>query len=428
MKKVKKIIVALVMMLTITTVIPICISKEGITVEAAAKVKLNMSSAYVVKGSTIKLSIKGTTKKVQWKSSNSKIATVNSKGIVKGIKKGTTTITAKVSGKSYKCKVTVETPSLNKKSAIIYSGETVTLKLKNTKQKITWKSSNKDVAVINNKGIVKGIKKGTVNITAQVGNKKFACVVTVKKPYVAVKSISISEKKITLEKGKTHKLKAVVSPSNASDTKITWTTSDKNIASIDSKGTVTAKSAGIVTVTAKVGKKSATCRVIVNENIPISSNVKKLKTHIDMNGDVNSNYDRFIKWNYNYSGDQYAFAIVHELNTDMLKFIYTRQGTDTQSSLTMYVDIENDKNVSPNYTVVFSTYYLGANAEATFDATQYVPDDNVHFSLISSVGIQENDIQNLANSELSLALEGWDVLLQNEVGITLKDIGFLSYE
>ncbi len=70
---------------------------------------------------------------------------------------------------------------LNKKSATIYVGKTVTLKVKNNKKKVKWISSNRKIATVSKKGKVKGKKAGKVTITAKVGGKKYKCRVTVKK-------------------------------------------------------------------------------------------------------------------------------------------------------------------------------------------------------------------------------------------------------
>ena len=70
---------------------------------------------------------------------------------------------------------------LNKATATIYVGKTVTLKLKNSKKKVKWTTSNKKIATVSKKGKVKGKKTGRVTITAKVGKKKYKCKVTVKK-------------------------------------------------------------------------------------------------------------------------------------------------------------------------------------------------------------------------------------------------------
>ena len=80
----------------------------GTAALAAKKPKLNKKKATISVGKTVKLKLKGTTKKVKWSSNKKKIATVNKKGLVKGKKAGTAKITAKCAGKKYTCKVTVK--------------------------------------------------------------------------------------------------------------------------------------------------------------------------------------------------------------------------------------------------------------------------------------------------------------------------------
>ena len=71
-------------------------------------------------------------------------------------------------------------PRLNKKKVTLYVGKSVRLKVKGTKKKAKWKSSNKKVAVVSSKGKVSAKKKGTARITAKIGKKKLVCRVTVK--------------------------------------------------------------------------------------------------------------------------------------------------------------------------------------------------------------------------------------------------------
>ena len=73
---------------------------------------------------------------------------------------------------------------LNKTKATIYVGKTITLKLKNNKDKVKWSSSNKKVATVSSKGKVKGKKAGKITITAKVGKKKYKCRITVKKKVI----------------------------------------------------------------------------------------------------------------------------------------------------------------------------------------------------------------------------------------------------
>lgn len=160
--------------------------------KAATKVKLNKTKVTLNVKKTYKLKVSGTKKKVTWSSSKKSVATVSKTGKVTAKKKGTATITAKVSGKKYTCKVTVKQPvtsvTLNKKTATLTKkGATVTLKAtakpsNANSRKVTWKSSNTKVATVKN-GKVTAVANGTATITATAtdgSKKKASCKVIVK--------------------------------------------------------------------------------------------------------------------------------------------------------------------------------------------------------------------------------------------------------
>lgn len=100
-KYVKKLMAMLmVMLLVVTMAAPATVS--------AAPVRLNKSSVTVLVGKTYQLKVKGTKKKAKWSSSNKKVATVNSKGVITGKKAGTVKVTAKIGKKKYTCKVKIK--------------------------------------------------------------------------------------------------------------------------------------------------------------------------------------------------------------------------------------------------------------------------------------------------------------------------------
>ncbi len=117
---------------------------------------------------------------MKWSTNKKSVATVNSKGVVTGKKKGTAIITGKIDKKKYTCKVIVETPSINKKSVIINKGNTYQLKLSGTKQKVNWSSNNKSIANVNTKGKVTAKNIGKVVINAKVNGVTYKCNITVK--------------------------------------------------------------------------------------------------------------------------------------------------------------------------------------------------------------------------------------------------------
>lgn len=181
---------------------------------------LPISSSSVVKGSVLKLNynryrmsggysfkLKARTKKrVKYKSTNKKIATVSKKGVVKGKKKGKCTIIVKCGKRVGKCKVKVTSTlfvpvknfrkttlnvlsvSLDVKnieynsvgqSVIIHKKSTFPLAVKNTNKKVKWKSNNTRIATVSKKGVITAVSKGETVVTATVSNKKYNCKVTI---------------------------------------------------------------------------------------------------------------------------------------------------------------------------------------------------------------------------------------------------------
>lgn len=127
--------------------------------------------------------------KVTYSSSNTKVATVNSKGVITGKAAGTAKITVKSGSKKATVAVKVAKVKTTKLSGVpssktVKKGKTFTIKAsvtpKNSDEKVIYKTSNKKIATVTSKGVVKGIKKGTATITVQSGSKKQTCKVTVK--------------------------------------------------------------------------------------------------------------------------------------------------------------------------------------------------------------------------------------------------------
>ena len=157
------------------TATPTPVVKPGIT----AKV----SQVYVGKKATIKVTKTKVTGKVTFKSSNKKVATVNSKGVITGKKAGKAVITVKVGKYTKKLTVKVKKPSfkLVKSSAKLKKGKKTTIKVKAAPvSKVTYKTSNKKVATVNSKGVVTAKKKGTAKITVKCNGITKTFKVTVK--------------------------------------------------------------------------------------------------------------------------------------------------------------------------------------------------------------------------------------------------------
>lgn len=250
---------------------------------AATAIKLNKIKATLGVGETLKLtgtlSPSGASEKITWISSNTKAASVSTSGSVKAKAAGKATITAKLaSGIHASCTITViKKPTavkLSKTSLAITKGAskqlTYSLRPAGAVTTVTWSSSNPKIASVTSKGVVKGVKTGTTTITAKTANgKKAACKVTVKRP--AATAVKLKKTSLTMNKRETQTLSYTLTPSDAAGT-VTWSSSNAKIASVNSKGIVTAKSAGTATITAKISSKVyAKCKVKVTNKVLATS-------------------------------------------------------------------------------------------------------------------------------------------------------------
>ena len=145
-------------------------------------ITLAKSSATVYRtGKTaIKATVKNGKGKTTYKSSNTKIAKVTSKGVVTGVSKGTARITVANNGVKKVFTVKVNNPTPNKNSVSIKKGKTFTLKIAGKIGTAKFTSSNKKIATVNAKGKITAKKKGTVTIKVKTNGITLVCKVKVK--------------------------------------------------------------------------------------------------------------------------------------------------------------------------------------------------------------------------------------------------------
>ncbi len=298
-------------------------------VRPVTSVSVNKTSYTLTMGKTesVKLSAtvkpsNATLKTVKWSSSNQKVAQVSSTGIVTAVGPGTANITVTTNDGGYKatCKITVKQPlkglKFKNSKETFYVGKEASLQMVYTPSNASnktckWKSSNKKVATVDSKGVITAVATGTCTITATSndGNYKATCKLTVVKK-VYPKSVKLNKTSESLKAGSTLQLKATISPDNASIKSVKWSSSDKDIATVNSKGLVTAKKGGTVTITCKTSSagKKATCKITVTEKVKkitlsassmtlVSGKSKTLTASVSPSSATNKK----IKW---YSGDK----------------------------------------------------------------------------------------------------------------------------
>ncbi|ANY65532.1 hypothetical protein BBD42_02915 [Paenibacillus sp. BIHB 4019] len=225
-----------------------------------------------------------TNKKVTWTSSDPSVATVDEDGVVTPLTAGTVTITATTEdgGQTATSTVTINEAdvlvtgvTVNPATLVLTAGGaagTVTAVVSPsnaTNKKVTWTSSDPSVATVDEDGVITPLTAGTVTITGTTedGGKTATSTVTINETDVLVTGVTVSPAAITLTAGGSPgTVTAGVSPSNATNKKVTWTSSDPSVATVDEDGVITPLRAGTVTITGTTedGGKTATSIVTVN--------------------------------------------------------------------------------------------------------------------------------------------------------------------
>ena len=166
--------------------------------------------------------------------------------------------------------------TLNQAELSLYTGESKTLTAtvqpdSATNKNVTWESSNKSVATVDATGEVTAIGAGTATITVTTvdGNKTATCTVTVTAAPVPVSGVSLNKDSTSLTVGDTETLTATITPDNATNKNVTWSSDTPSVASVNN-GVVTAVAPGTatITVTTADGGFTATCAVTVRPDVP----------------------------------------------------------------------------------------------------------------------------------------------------------------
>ena len=207
-----------------------------------------------------------------------KVTNVNKNGTFKltaGKKKGSAVVTVTLASKktaSFKVtvqkaavkttKITTTTKSLTLAKGATYKklASSIAVTPVTSKEKVTYSSSNKKVATVSSKGVIKAKKAGTAKITVKSGSKKV--VVTVKVTGVKTTNLSGVPAAKSVSKGKSFKIKAIATPKNT-DEKIAFKSSNKKVVTVTSKGVVKGLKKGTATITVQSGSKKMTCKVTV---------------------------------------------------------------------------------------------------------------------------------------------------------------------
>jgi hypothetical protein len=397
MKKWKKILISLMTVFVLAMLPAESAIPAGTVCVTEAAPRISSSKLTMIKGQSRTLKITGLKKgqKITWKSSNSKIVTVNKAGKLQAKAKGSATITGTVSKRKYTCKVTVQVPKLNKTSVTLKAGQTYQLKLSGTNQKITWKSSSPKLVTVSASGKLSAKSAGNATVTAQVNGIRFVCKVKI-------------QKKATPTKPAPTVAPAKPTPT-AAPAKPTPTTAPKP--GIKLKNHILSK-----------GKKDS------DGSVKIELNTHDESKKIDMDlGGLDSSSSMQV------SVDEYR-SITYIPKTNSFKFYFRFSShDDLKSDITLTFPM-NSTAASLNFYFYMSilpddesgTLIATMSSSAPLSAIRNESSNlSFHFQKLTDPYeiLTQKDASELANDTLDMAIPYWADLLKGS-GITLRSLGF----
>lgn len=302
-------------------------------------------------------------------------------------------------------------PKLNKKSVTIKRGKTYTLKLKNAKSyKVKWSSSKTSVAKVYS-GKVYTYKTGKATITAKYNGKKYKCKVTVKpnvKKFGKTFTVYVNDTLPLIIKnsyGSTYNAKS-------------WKSSNKKVATINSKGIVTGKKVGTVTITATTSDGDK-----IKGTVKVLNPYKALKEYINKNGKADSEGNYYIS----FDNDEYSYFITYNKSNDKFEFQGDFDNDKNAFEVIMYM---NASGASENPVVSYyrsSDSTKGYKTEAVLNPASFTSSTELTFTYVAG-NIDESIADKYSNMMLQDSFSGWEIMLKNKLEMNLSALGFKNYK
>jgi len=254
---------------------------QGISVHS------DSSNLYVSYKDTLNLTTtpaNATNRNLVYKSSNDAIATVDLNGIVTGKAAGTVTITATSVESSFTATKTytviyvpVTALTLDSSSANVFVGSTFQLNaaiqpVKASNKGVVWTSSDTTVAKVSNNGTISGIKQGDVIITASsADNPAIAAQANIHVANVLATSLVLQPSPAVIGERDTLRVNISFLPANTSIKKVSWSSGNATLATVDSTGLITAIKQGNLTITVNTQDGSGVSATLPVTVVPFDS-------------------------------------------------------------------------------------------------------------------------------------------------------------
>ncbi|MBQ1531313.1 MAG: Ig-like domain-containing protein [Solobacterium sp.] len=223
------------------------------------------------------------TQNVIWSSSDESVVTVDADGTINAVGKGTAvvTVTSEDGAFTDTCRVTVRVPveeiQITGSGTELKVGQTMSLSLTvlpedADRENIFWFSLDPEIATVDQNGTVTGISEGetVIGVKAPTDQIQVDVSIRVVPDVVSVTGVVLSEHALTLETGGSGQLTAYVTPEDASNKKVYWTSADPSVATVDEQGNIRAVGVGQTTITVATddGGYTDTCTVTVTSALP----------------------------------------------------------------------------------------------------------------------------------------------------------------
>lgn len=336
-----------------------------------------------------------TSERPTFKSSDDSVAVVDNNGVITAVGGGQAAITATAGNFSDSCKVTVYTPAsgieADLKELQIINGQSKVFTAKVVpdfayNKNIIYSSSDESVAAVDQSGKVTAVSTGTCTITAKSEDGGFEVTCNVKTG-PALESVAISASEHTMKKGSTYQLTAAISPSDA-DFKVIWSSSDSNIATVDSTGKVKAIAKGNCTITASCADLTATCGITVEPSdiklsFPIHSSgnpsggIKTTLTLTPLDGGQQSVSKFAYSKPASVTVEEGSYRLIVE-RSGHLPYIDNSfaVGSDTIDSVTLYAgDINGDGVINAKDHASMNKAFAAKTGDSNFNANADFNDD-----------------------------------------------------
>ena len=424
-------------------------------VNAASKIKINKTKTEVYVGKTVQLKVTGTKNKITWTSNNKKVATVTKKGKVKGIKKGTAIITAKVRKKKLTCKVTVKekdvvtptntpvitqsptvVPTIFPTSTVIPSVEPTVIPT-STPVATPIFTPTDDIVVTTEKPYIK-----------YIGNRKVQYDED-KNVYQVLFSLFLEDEETMVKSSGTANIEIINSnQENIYNQSIRFTENDFSMwSNYFSKNNlmccIEIPISSINTGSSSDGKLYLGVELDTGEgfskkdfdikNLPkidmLKTNVNTLKSYILQNGAVGDNGNKFIFSIYPLEEVNGSYTKIIEYNSenDNFKFSFiTEYEREVTGGTEMTINPLSSNKANVEYNYLFRSNFIQAKSD--FDISKYTKRYTLSFDKLKYSEIYKRDYAEFhANDAIRSAIERWEELLYDKTGLKLKDIGFTSY-